>query len=98
MKTPRTKPSLLFRMIVPATIVFIMTILILIAVLFGDPDAPISKWLNDNGNHILFFELIAVVVLAFVAMAVDRFNTLRGIDEEPFQPATTEPPEGAASE
>ena len=98
MKTPRTKPSLLFRLIVPVTIVFIMTILILIAVLFGNPEAPISKWLHANGNHILFYELIAVVVLSIVAMAVDRFNTLRGIDEEPFQPQTTEPTEQTTSD
>lgn len=90
MKTPKTKPSLLFRLIVPVTLVFIMTILVLIACLFGNPEAPIPKWLNANGNHILFYELIAVIGLSGIAMAVDRYNTLRGVEEEPFQQTDAE--------
>lgn len=90
MKPPRTKASLLFRLIVPATVVFIMTILALIACLFGNPDAPISKWLNENGNQILAWEFVTVLVLSFVAMAYDRIQTLRGFDEEPVAPAGRE--------
>jgi len=85
MKPPRTKPSLLFRLIVPATVVFILTILSLIASVFGNPDAPVSKWLEANGNALLFWEFIVVVVLSVLAMTVDRVRTLQGRDEEQVQ-------------
>ena len=81
MKPPRTKPTLFFKLVIPATVVFIATILALIACLFGDPDAPVNQWLDANGNSLLFWEFIAVVVLSILAMTIDRIRTLRGIDE-----------------
>lgn len=82
MKPPRTKPSFLFRLIVPVTVVFILTILSLIAALFGDPAAPVAQWLDANGNSLLFWEFVAILVVAFLAMAIDRIRTLKGLDEE----------------
>ena len=93
MKPPRTKPSLLFRLIVPATVVFILTVLSLIASVFGDQEAPVSKWLEAHGSQLLIWELGIVVVLSILAMAIDRIRTLRGIDEEPLEtpsPAETQ--------
>ena len=81
MKPPQTKPSLFFRLIVPATVVFILTILALIASLFGDPNAPVSQWLDANGNSLLLWEFVVVLTISFLAMAVDRRRTLRGIEE-----------------
>ena len=86
MKRPQTKPALLFRLVVPVTVVFILTILALIACLFGDPNAPVSRWLNEHGNQLLIVEFVAVIVLSLLAMVVDRVRTLRGIEEEPFDP------------
>ena len=85
MKPPRTRPTLLFRLVVPATVIFILTVLALIASLFGDPDAPVARWLDTHGNQLLLWEFVGVIVLSFLAMAVDRWRTLRGIDEVPFQ-------------
>lgn len=82
MKPPRTKPSLLFRLVVPATVVFILTILSLIASVFGTPEAPVSKWLEAHGNSLLFWEFVVVVVLSILAMTVDRIRILQGRDEE----------------
>ncbi len=79
MRGPGSRPSLLFRLIVPATSIFIVTILSLIAVLFSDERAPVARFLNRHGNTLLIVELIVVVVLSFVAMAVDRWRTLRDI-------------------
>lgn len=95
MKPPRTRPSLLFRLIVPATTLFIFTIFALIAAVFSDPRAPVTQWLDANGNQLLLWEFVVVVVLAILAMAIDRIRTLKGIDEEPL-PASEEtqaPPE-----
>lgn len=79
MRKPGPRPGLLFRLVVPATAVFIITILSLIAVLFSDERAPVAMWLNRNGNSLLLFELITVLALSFAAMAVDRWITLREI-------------------
>ena len=81
MKPPRTKPTVFFRLIVPATVVFILTILSLIATLFGNPEAPVAKWLEANGNHLLLGEFVVVILLSLLAMIIDRRRTLQGIDE-----------------
>ena len=75
---PQRQPAgLLFRLIVPATSIFIVTILSLIAVLFGEKKAPMAQWLDRHGNQLLIVELISILLLAIVAMTVDRIQTLR---------------------
>lgn len=85
MKPPRTRPSLLFRLIIPASAIFVLTILSTIATLFSNPEAPVVKWLNRYGNALLLVEFLVLVVLIVAAMAVDRSRTKRGIDEEPVK-------------
>lgn len=77
MRGPGSKPSLLFQLVIPATAVFIVTILSLIAVLFSDERAPLARLLNRHGNSLLAAELVVFIVLAFCAMALDRRQTLR---------------------
>ena len=92
MKPPRTKPGLLFRLIVPATVVFVLTIMSLIATLFGDERAPVSIWLDKWGNTLLIVEFTVIIVLTLLAMTVDRRRMLRGENEEPIEQETrTEP-------
>ena len=79
MRHPGSKPGLLFQLVIPATAIFIITILSLIAVLFSDERAPLAQWLNGNGNRLLIAELIVVIVLSLLAMTVDRIQTLRSI-------------------
>ncbi len=77
MKRPGSPASLLFRLIVPACAVFILTILAMIASVFGNPDAPVTKWLDRNVGTILTVEFVAVISLSIMAMFVDRIRTLR---------------------
>ena len=86
----------MFRLIVPVTAVFILTILALIASVFGDPDAPVSIWLDAHGNALLFWEFIAVVAMSLLAMTIDRVRMLFGRDEERIakQPAAEHVPSG----
>ena len=81
MKPPRTTPTLFFRLVIPTTVVFILTIFALIASVFGDPEAPVARWLDANGNSLLLWELVVVFGLSVLAMSADRFRTLRGRDE-----------------
>jgi len=74
---------MLFRLIVPATAVFIVTVLSLIAVLFGDDRAPLARFLNDYGNTLLLVEFAGVIVLTFLAMAWDRWQIVRAMKDTP---------------
>jgi len=77
MRRPGTPASLLFKLIVPATAAFIVTVMALIAVVFSDQRAPIAIFLNVWGTHLLVVEFFAVIGLSLLAMAVDRIRTLR---------------------
>lgn len=77
MRGPGSKPTLFFRLVVPATSVFVMTILALIAVLFGDERAPLARLLNRHGNTLLVLEFVAILVLSLLALVLDRRQILR---------------------
>ena len=79
MRGPGAPASLLFKLIVPATAIFIITIMSLIAVVFSDQQAPVAKFLNEHGTKLLLVEFAAVMGLSFMAMTVDRIRTLRQI-------------------
>ena len=77
MRGPGSPASLLFRLIVPATAIFIITVMSLIAVVFSDQRAPVAKFLNEYGTRLLVVEFVAVMGLSFLAMTIDRIRTLR---------------------
>ena len=77
MRRPGAPASLLFKLIVPATAIFIVTIMSLIAVVFSDQRAPMARFLNKHGTRLLVIEFTAVMGLSFLAMTVDRIRTLR---------------------
>ena len=77
MRGPGSPASLLFRLIVPATAIFIVTVMSLIAVVFSDQKAPVAKFLNAYGSKLLVVEFVAVMGLSLLAMTVDRIRTLR---------------------
>ena len=81
MRGPGSKPSLLFQLVIPATAVFVITILSLIAIVFSDPRAPIAQWLDKNGNRLLIVEFVVVIILSFIAMAVDRIQILKQLKQ-----------------
>lgn len=72
MRGPGTNPGLLFKLVVPATAIFVVTILALIAVVFSDPRAPVAQFLNQHGNLLLLVEFGVIMLLSFLAMFVDR--------------------------
>jgi hypothetical protein len=77
MKRPGSPASLLFRLIAPVCAVFILTILAMIASIFGNPEAPLAKWLDRHVGTILTVEFVATIGLSVLAMFVDRIRTLR---------------------
>lgn len=83
---PNTRPpsdvSLFFRLAAVATTVFVITVMALIAAEFSDPQAPVAKFLKRSGGTIIVAEVAMMVVLSFVAMAVDRWRTLRRLGSQ----------------
>lgn len=77
MRGPGAPASLLFKLVIPATAIFIVTVMSLIAVVFSDQRAPVARFLNEHGTTLLVVEFIAVMGLSFLAMTVDRIRTLR---------------------
>lgn len=71
MATTRRGPGVLFHLTAGVTALFIITILAMVATLFGDPAAPINQWLNDNGTVLLGGEIAAIAVLGTAAMVQD---------------------------
>lgn len=89
MRGPGTPASLLFKLIVPATAIFIVTVMALIAVVFSDQRAPIAKFLNAWGTTLLEVEFVAVMGLSILAMTVDRIRTLRDLQNSTKEKSET---------
>lgn len=92
----------LFFLTAGATTAFIVTILAMVAMLMGDPLAPVNVWFNQHGATIMTVEVVAIGVLGMSAMIVDRRETLQelaqaspgssipanSVDHEKTQPKT----------
>lgn len=71
MTTSRRGPGWLFHVTAGATTAFIITVLAMVATLFGDPEAPINGWINQYGAIVLLVEIVAIGIFGFAAMAND---------------------------
>lgn len=67
---------------------FIVTILALVAGIFGDPQAPLAQFLDRHAGKLLGFEVVAILISGFLALATDRRQTLaqRPGSQSPPQP------------
>jgi succinate dehydrogenase hydrophobic anchor subunit len=61
----------LFMLTAVATTAFVITILAMIAMLLGDPDAPVNVWFNNHGATVMTFEVISIALFGFSAMIAD---------------------------
>jgi succinate dehydrogenase hydrophobic anchor subunit len=67
----------LFKLTAVVTTVFVITILAMVAMLVGDPDAPVNLWFNRNGATVMTVEVIAIGLFGMSAMIADRNETVR---------------------
>lgn len=65
-------PSLLFRAVGLVAAIFVLTVFIMIAGLFSDPELPVNRWLNKFSLPLLLGEVILLVALGLAAMILDR--------------------------
>jgi len=80
-------PSLLFRLAGLMATLFVLTVFVMIAGVFSDPNLPMNTWLNHNGIPLLLGEVGLVLVLGVLAMATDRVP----VSNRGSEPATSEP-------
>ena len=80
--TPK-RVSLLFQLTAAAAVLFIITVLAMVATVFGDPTAPAAKQLNQNAGKLIAIEVGAIMLLGFAAMTQDRRQTLRERKDDP---------------
>lgn len=83
MRGPGSKPSFLFKLVVPAASIFAITVLALIAIIFSDPRAPVAQFLDRHGNTLLLAEFVLVISLSLLAMTMDRIQTLQARRNSP---------------
>ncbi len=83
--TPNSAPprpalgvNLFFRIAAALVLIFVVTIFALIAILFGDPAAPVAKFLDRYGMQLIVGEMIAILVVGALAMTIDRRHPLPG--------------------
>lgn len=97
-------PNLLFRLVIPAAGLFVVTILAVLASVLSDPRAPAVQLLNEHGGRLLAIEVVCVLVLGVAAMTVDRIQILRDMKREATSVATDsvdapeDRPDGAESQ
>ncbi len=83
---------ILFQLTALAATVFVITILSTVAMVLGDPAAPINVWFNQHGTTVLMTEVGTVVLLGLAAMTADRRETLRAKPQsEPADVPSTDP-------
>lgn len=66
------RPSLLFLATGLVAALFIVTVFVMIAALFSDPELPINQWLNRYSLPLLLGEVVLLVALGLAAMIQDR--------------------------
>jgi cytochrome c biogenesis protein CcdA len=67
----------LFRLVIVAGGVFVMTILAYVATIFGDPRAPAARLLDDYIGWLIIIEVAAILFIGWLALAFDKTKVLR---------------------
>ncbi|MFV0444504.1 MAG: hypothetical protein ACK5Q5_13120 [Planctomycetaceae bacterium] len=65
-----------FRAVIILGAIFVVTVLSMLAATFGDPQAPPNRFFNAYGLPLIAVETVLLLVISFIALAVDRRQTL----------------------
>lgn len=77
MPDPVPRRNLFFPLAAFSSALFIITILALVAAVFGDERAPLAQLLDRYAGRLLAAEVAAILLTGFLALVVDRRQTLR---------------------
>ncbi|HTI50067.1 MAG TPA: hypothetical protein VL475_03920 [Planctomycetaceae bacterium] len=76
MRDPTPSRNIFFPLTIAFSSLFIVTILALVAVLFGDPHAPAALLLDRCASWLLGVEVAGILTAGLAALVVDRRQTL----------------------
>jgi hypothetical protein len=88
----------LFRLASLSAVLFIVTVLAMVATIFSDPQAPVARFLNERSGTLIGVEVVATLVLGFFAMAADRRRTRLRLEEQAFDRVAGAGPQGSPGE
>lgn len=74
-----------------ASALFIVTVLALLAALFGNQNAPAARFLNEFGGILIVAEVAVTLSVGMLALVVDRRATLRRLRERELEQNHAEP-------
>lgn len=74
---PRDPARAVFAAVAPCGAVFVVTILAMIAAAFGEPGSATARFFDEFGLTIIVAEAGLTIVVTLLAMAFDRWITLR---------------------
>jgi len=77
MPDPARPPNPFFPLAALSAGLFIITILAMLASLFGDPQAPLAQLFDRFAGRLIAGEVVATLAIGFLALLVDRLQTLR---------------------
>lgn len=98
MKARSERVNIFFRLTALSGALFIVTIFALVAVVFGDPDAPVARFLNEHGGRLIAGEVGLTLTSGLLAMTVDRLQILRQLRRVDDAKSSDDEPPGMASE
>ncbi len=67
----------LFHLTAIVATAFVITILAMVSMTLGDPNAPVNLWFDKYGGTLMLVEVIGIVFFGLAAMTADRRETLR---------------------
>lgn len=76
MSAPSRRRNPFFALAALSSAVFIITILSLVASVFGDSRAPLARLLDRYAGRLIAAEVVAILITGFLALFVDRRQTL----------------------
>jgi len=70
--TQSAPPNLFFRLVLIFGSIFCVTVMSMIASLFGNPQAPPNKFFHNYGGWMIAIETALVLAIGFIALMIDR--------------------------
>lgn len=77
MSAPAPSRNPFFQLAAFSSVLFIVTILALVASVFGDERAPMARFLDRYIGRILAVEVVAILLTGFLALFIDRRQMLK---------------------
>lgn len=73
---PADDSNIFFSVVTVFGTLFVVTVLVAVALAFGNPQIPMNQWLNRHLTTVLGVEVLLLIVAGVLAMAIDRMRTL----------------------